>query len=346
MRATVVERPTRSIGWSMTRVLRIAALCVLAVVLFGAALYRLPYYALGPGPARQVEPLIDIEDRRRYASEGSLVMTTVTYSQVTAIQAIFAWRDPAVRVVHEDLIFPPGVDPDTERQRAISQMDTSKITATSVALKALTDYPKDHAPGALIGTTAPGCPAFGELFAGDVITAIDGTPVRSRKGASDALDAIPLDDAIRFTVRAGGETTDVTLTREACIQGDPDPLLGINMVNPFPFPVTIASEDVGGPSAGLMFALGLYDALTAEDLTGGLTIAGTGEIFPSGQVGPIGDIADKVVAADRVGATVFLVPADNVPELEDVETGDMRLITVSSFDQALEELRAMAAGPS
>jgi Lon-like protease len=330
----------------MKRPIRIAAL----VALFGLTLFvcyfRLPYYAVGPGPAREVGPLIDVKDHQRYDSAGKLIMTTVSYAQVTALQALGAWFDPVTQVVHRDVLFAPGEDPSTERQRAISEMDTSKINATYVVMQHLTDYPKEHADGALIQATVEGCPAFDELFPGDLITAIDGEPVASSKQASTAIDAVPDDEPIAFTVRAAGETHDVSLTREACAKKNPEPYVGISTVNPFPIPVSISSGDIGGPSAGLMFALGLYDALTPGDLTDGRTIAGTGTMAPDGTVGPIGGITDKVVAAERVGATVFLVPKDNMAELEGVDVGDMQLISVATFDQAVRELEALSGEAS
>ena len=108
----------------------------------------------------------------------------------------------------------------------------------------------------------------------------------------------------------------------------------------FPFTVSMASGDVGGPSAGMMWALGLYELLTPEDLTDGRSIAGTGTIDLGGNVGPIGGIRDKVIAAERSNADVFLVPADNMAELEGVDSGDLELVPVSTFDEALEALGA------
>jgi PDZ domain-containing protein len=110
------------------------------------------------------------------------------------------------------------------------------------------------------------------------------------------------------------------------------------MVDAFPFEIEISSGDVGGPSAGLMFALGLYDALTPADLTDGRTIAGTGTITPDGRVGPISGIVDKVIGAERGGATVFLVPRANMAELREVDTGGIRLVPVGTFDDAVEAL--------
>jgi Lon-like protease len=190
----------------------------------------------------------------------------------------------------------------------------------------------------LIEYVSPGCPAEGKLFTGDVVESIDGTPVHSQDDAAQALDAAPSGDPITFEVRAGGETHDVTVTRARCDPRIDRPLVGIFMIDAFPFGVQISSGEVGGPSAGLMWALGLYDLLTPGDLTGGMTIAGTGTIDTQGAVGPIGGILDKVVAAERAGAMIFLVPADNMAELGDEDTGDMRLISVATFKEALEAL--------
>jgi PDZ domain-containing protein len=327
----------------MKHPLRALFLVVLFALVFGAAYLRLPYYAEGPGPAREVQPMIDVGDEPRYDSAGKLIMTTVSWYPVTALQALRAWWDPSLKVVGEDALFPPGLDRETEEQRSRSEMDQSKIDASIVVLRELANYPKEHGQGALIEATAPKCPAFNRLFSGDLIVAIEGDPIASSTQADRAIDAVPVDEAVDFTVRAGGETHEVKVTRARCVPHEPDPRLGISIVQSFPFPVEISSGDVGGPSAGLMFSLGLYDILTPGDLTGGRTVAGTGAIYADGRVFPIGGITDKVVAAERVGATVFLVPADNMAELDGVDTGGMRLISVSSFDDALSALRHLPA---
>jgi PDZ domain-containing protein len=268
-------------------------------------------------------------------------MTTVRFHTVSALGALFAWLDPHQAVVPESTLYPPGETVEQEEQRALSQMDQSKIDASYVVLRRLADYPEEHGDGALIEYVSPGCPAEGKLFTGDVVESIDGTPVHSQDDAAEALDGAPAGDPITFEVRAGGETHDVTVTRARCDPEIDRPLIGIFMIDAFPFGVQISSGDVGGPSAGLMWALGLYDLLTPGDLTAGMTIAGTGTIDTRGGVGPIGGILDKVVAAERAGAMVFLVPADNMGELRDEDTGDMRLISVNTFKDALDALEAL-----
>ena len=325
----------------MKRFLKIAAFGLVLALVFAVGYVRLPYYSVGPGPAREVVPLISVEGHPQYPSSGKLIMTTVRWYQVTPLQAVVSWLDPHQAVVSKNLLYPPGQDVAAEEQRAISEMDQSKIDATYVALSQVGNYPKDHGTGALIEATGPGCPAYGKLFSGDMIVAIDDHPVDSAKAASRLISAADRGQLLDFRVRAAGQTHDIEVAKGSC-PGTDRPLVGVNIVNTFPFSVEISSGDVGGPSAGLMFALGLYDELTPGDLTQGRTIAGTGTIDPAGKVGPIGGIADKVVAAERVGATVFLVPKDNWGELEGVDTGDMKLIEVATFQDAVDALSAQA----
>ena len=310
---------------------------LLIAVAFGAGWVPLPYFALGPGPAREVVPLIHVDGAPTYGSSGRLVMTTIRFTQVTALGALVAWINPEQAVVNEDIVYPPGLSPSEEEQRAISQMDQSKIDAAAVALSEVTEYPRQHGPGALVELVGTGCPADGRLFPGDRIVRIGAERVDSRREASRLIDAVPADQAIEFRVEADGQGHDVGVTRGQC-PGVNKPVIGIVLVDSFPFEITIESGDVGGPSAGLMWAVGLYDLLTPGDLTRGRTIAGTGTIDLAGKVGPIGGIVDKVVAARDANADIMLVPRDDFDQLRDIDTGDLKLIPVSTFDQAVRAL--------
>jgi Lon-like protease len=321
----------------MRRRLRFGGYVLLVAVAFAAGWFPLPYFSFGPGPAREIVPLIHVEGAPTYGSSGHLVMTTIRFTQVTALGALAAWIDPERAVVDEELVYPPGLSPSEEEERATSQMDQSKIDAAAVVLAEVTDYPREHGPGALVEFVGEGCPAEGRLFPGDLIVRIDGHTVGSRQQASRLIDAVPAGDPIRFRVEADGESHDIGVTRGRC-PGVDERLIGIFLVEPFPFEITIESGDVGGPSAGLMWAVGLYDLLTPGDLTGGRTVAGTGSIDLEGKVGPIGAILDKVVAAREANADIMLVPRDNYDEARDVDTGDLRLISVSTFEEALEAL--------
>ena len=323
----------------MKRPVRYVALGIVVAALLAAAWIRLPYYAIGPGPAREVTPLIRFDGPERYESSGKLVMTTVRWYQVTPIQAMIAWIDPNASLISEDVLYRPGIDKDQERRRSISDMDQSKIDAAVVVLSRLTNYPGEHGAGAVVEGTVPTCPASGKLFPGDVVTEIDGRTIDSRKEASRMIAAARPGVPLMFHIEVAGEEHDVEVAKDRCIDEAPKrAFVGINMVQSFPFPLSIESGDIGGPSAGLMWALGLYDLMTPGDLTGGRTVAGTGTIALDGTVGPIGGITDKVVAAERAGAEVFLVPLDDMPELEGTDTGNLQIVPVADFDEALAAL--------
>ena len=152
---------------------------------FLAGWVQLPYYSLGPGPAREVQPLISVSGHQEFPSQGKLIMTTVRFHTLSALGMLVAWIDPHQAVVSRETLYPPGETAEQETQRSLSQMDQSKIDAADVVLRRLTDYPKDHGDGALLEFVYPGCPAEGELFAGDVVTSIDGTPVHSARRGLD-----------------------------------------------------------------------------------------------------------------------------------------------------------------
>lgn len=319
--------------------LRSAAVVVAAALFAGAAWLPLPYYAIGPGPASEVTPLIRFDERQRFEPSGKLVWATVRLEQVTPLLALRRWLDDDWEIVAEDVVYPPDVPRDIEERRSRSQMDQSKIDAAFVVLSMLTNYPRDHGGGALIEAIVTGCPAEGVLFPGDVVTTIDGRDIDTRREASRAIDAAPPRQEMVFTIEVDDETEDVTLARRRCVE-ETGPLVGVRMLETFPFEIAIASGDVGGPSAGLMWALGLYELMTPEDLTGGRIVSGTGTIDLDGNVGRIGGIRDKVIAARDAGASIFLAPAADARRLDEIDTGDMRIVAVETFEDALAALGA------
>jgi len=283
-------------------------------------------------------PRIIYQGMPRYEPTGQLDLTTVRYEQLTGLTALRAWLDSSLSIVKADVVYPSDVPVTVTQQRGVSQMDQSQIAATAVALHALHKYPKDHGDGALIEDVVPNCPAEGKLYPGDIITSVDGKAVHTAAQASKLFDKIPDSQPLHFDLNVDGNTVQETFTRAPCGPKN-EKLVGISMIDAFPIDVTYTSDEIGGPSAGLMWALGLYELLTPEDITAGRTIAGTGEIAPHGTVYPIGGIQDKVIAAQRAGATIFLAPKANMDELQGVDTGDMQVIPVKSFDDALQALQ-------
>lgn len=305
-----------------------------------ACLYvvELPVFVVGPGPAREVAPLIDIDGRTTYQPDGRLLLTTVNVGRVNTYDAVAAWLDPTFEVFSERAIIPRG-QTDTEYQRvALSQMDGSKVAAVAVALAEYTEYPREHRPGVIIQATVPGTPAHGVLFPGDLVTAVGGQRVDGLDALTAIIEETGPDGVLRLDVRPveGGDSRSVRVS--PILQADrSEPIIGVQAVDNFPFDVRIDSGTIGGPSAGLMWALGVADLLTPEDLTDGRSVAGTGDVLLDGQVAPIGGIGLKIVAAERAGADVFLVPEGNMGEADELEA-DIELVPVGTLEDALRYL--------
>jgi PDZ domain-containing protein len=328
----------------VSRAARIAVAGAVLVAIGAAIWLPLPYYAMGPGPVRDVGPLIRFDGYERFGSAGTIVMTTVRWFRVTPTRAVQVWLDDAWSLVDQRQLFPPDVDPDEEERISTAQMDQSQVHAAYVVLERLTDYPDEHGPGVLVEGTVPDCPADGVLFPGELVVSIDGSTVRSTRAAARLIEARPPGEPIAFVVRADDGDHEVELARSRCVPDRRKAFVGVSFVPAFPIELRVEDADVGGPSAGLMLALGLYDLMTPGDLTGGRVVAGTGTIDLDGRVGAVGGVRDKVLGAARAGADVFLVPRGNLEELEGLDTGSMRIVAVRRFGEAVEAL--VAAGGS
>jgi len=188
-----------------------------------------------------------------------------------------------------------------------------------------------------------GYPASTVLKAGDIIESVDGKPVTGESSLSSLITAHPAGSVLTLTVLRSGKTMSLQITTK---ESGGTPIIGVQVQEQyqFPFKVTINVGAIGGPSAGMMFALGIIDKLTAMNLTGGKFIAGTGEITASGQVQPIGGIQQKMVGARDAGATIFLTPAGNCSDTAGAVPAGLRIVKVSTLDQAISDLEAIKAG--
>ncbi|MGH2675970.1 MAG: YlbL family protein [Actinomycetota bacterium] len=323
----------------MRRALQILApAAALAVCLYAV---ELPLFVEAPGRARAVLPLIDVDGTVTYESEGRLLLTTVNVGRLSVYEALAAWLDPEAEVIPERDVIPPG-QTDQEYERASrSQMDQSKIAAVAVALEALTEYPDEHGPGVIVQDVLPGAPAEGALFPGDLITMVDGAALAGIAELRRAIAAAGAERSLELRVRPveGGDAA-LVVVRPARVEGVDRPVIGIATVENFPFEVAIESGSIGGPSAGLMWAIGVTEVLTPEDLTGGRTIAGTGTVDLEGSVGPIGGVRLKVIAAEEAGADTFLLPRLNLGEARGAGER-IELVPVSTVDEALGYLEGV-----
>ncbi len=315
-------------------------------LLLGALVARVPYVALGPGPTFNTlgeddgKPVIDIEGRTSYPGDGHLDLTTVgVRAQLSLGEALVGWvrRDEAV--VPRELVFPPGqtdAQVDAENIRQMVESQDAAITAALIELGIPLDV--------VAAQVAVGSPAAGVLRDGDVLSSIDGTkvtnPAQLRTLVSDRAVGAP----VTVGYRRDGQNAEAVLTSAASPDGPPRPIIGVATKVSYPFTVKIALKDVGGPSAGLMFALGIVDKLEPGSLTGGSYVAGTGEISPDGAVRPIGGIQQKLLGARGKGATVFLVPAGNCAAAAANRPAGLQLVKVASLDEAVQALDTVRDG--
>lgn len=289
------------------------------------------YVVFSPGPTEDVlgsEEIDGVEHQMisadtEYPSEGQLRLTTVRVRQsVTLVQALHYWVSNKYAIVPRDLVYPPGESKEDIAEEQEADWAESQSNAEQAALGYLGEP-------AVIEVVADS----GGLVAGDVVTAVDGTAVTSLQDLADYAES---------------ETT-VTVTRAGAPVEVPGVTLGeaeLQSTHDDPYGIEIDTEalDIGGPSAGLIFALGIVDRVTEGDLTDGKVIAGTGEIDPEGNVGGIGGIQQKVTASVELGAEVFLAPASNCSDAVTVPHEDMTIVRVETLADAVSALESLAAG--
>jgi PDZ domain-containing protein len=274
-----------------------------------------------------------------YPPSGHLLLTTVGFQRANVFGLLAAKVLPHRELFPEQAFLAPGQTDQQQQQQALSQMDTSKIDAAVVALTRYAGYPANHGPGLLVEDVFPKTPAEGKIFPGDVIREVDGKAVDDPDQLGAMIKAVGVGHPLTFTIEAGGKTRQASVA-PAKLPNVDHPAIGISLVSNFPFPLTIDSGNIGGPSAGLMWTLGLVDLLTPGDLTGGRTIAGTGEITVEGKVLPIGGVQEKVVAAERAGATIFFVPPQDAAAARSVAK-KILLVPVKTYLDAVAYLQRL-----
>ena len=318
-----------------------------------SVLVPVPYVILGPGPTLNTlgsssgKPLITISGHLTYPTSGHLNMVTVGVTggpgrKLNIFRALAAWLNPDEAVVPESEVFPPGQSAKQSQQQDTQEMTSSQQLATAAAL---TELHIPYATEVVVVQTVSGYPADGVLEVGDVITAVDGKTVTGPSSLTGLIYAHQAGSTLTLTIDRNGTTRQVRVgTKES--GGHPVMGVVIQQQYKFPFTVTISVGGIGGPSAGMMFALGILDKLTKLDLTGGKFIAGTGEITASGQVQAIGGIQQKMVGARDAGATIFLTPASNCSNTTGAVPAGLRLVEVSTLTQAVDYLEDIKAGKS
>jgi PDZ domain-containing protein len=274
-------------------------------------------------------------------------MVTVSYQGgpsdgFNLFTALQAWLSPHEAVVPESELF--GTD---QTQQQVTRQDTQQMVGSQEQAQAAALCQLGIPFGVLdtVVQVGPGTPAAGVLKPGDAITAVDGKKLTCRADASTLIRARKPGAPVLLTVDRHGATRQFRM-KTIDDKGNAVVGVGVNETYKFPFPVKINIGAIGGPSAGLMFALAIMDKLSPSGLTGGRFIAGTGEISANGAVSPIGGIQQKMAGARAAGATVFLTPAANCPDTAGAVPRGMRLIKVFTLAGAVRDLKALRSGGS
>ncbi|MFC6713077.1 PDZ domain-containing protein [Branchiibius cervicis] len=329
---------------------------LIVVGLSVASLIKVPVAILRPGPATDTlgtvdgKPVINIEGATTYPTDGQLLFTTVSLAggpqyPVSAIE--WAWTkltDRDAQFYPESAFFQEGQTADEVQQESTAEMTGSQEIAQTVALRAAGFTVGEKIEVAAVASDAPS----GKVFhVGDILVTINGKAIARIDDPINALDGVKAGATVPVTVERDGRSVSL----EARTGARPDngkAYLGI-VPNPkysFPVKVTVNAGDVGGPSAGTMFSLAIYDKLTSGSLTGGKSIAGTGTISEDGTVGPIGGVRQKMIGARDAGATYFLAPESDCGEVVGHVPAGLTVVRIATFDEARADVQKLAAGQS
>lgn len=336
------------------RIAGVAALSLVLALWVAALVAPAPFVTYYPGSTADVigDPSeggahIEVSGHDSYPpSAGELRMTTASITRpetrLTLAEALAAWIDPDATVRPYASEYGDGEDNATNSFYSSLQMTSSLDLSIAVALEELGI---EYALNVQVGGVRSGSPADGVLEAGDVIRTLDGEPVTDPAAIGEVVEGAGVGAELSFGIERGGEAREVVLSPD---DDDGVARIGISPIIGFDFPFEISltpPDGIGGGSAGTIFALAVYDYLTPGDLTGGLNVAGTGTISIDGEVGPIGGITQKIPGARDAGSEVFLVPYRNCAEAVRAENGDMRLVAMNTFAEAVASIEALAEDP-
>ncbi|MFH8519332.1 PDZ domain-containing protein [Streptomyces gelaticus] len=343
----------------------LASTLILIALLCAGVLIKVPYSEMSPGPTVNTlgkvggEPVLQISGHKTYPTSGNLNMTTVRVTgadyNMNLVEAVYGWLAHDSVVVPHDTLYPDGK---TEQESTQENAEEFSQSQESAKVAALTELGIPVASRVVVSTVVKGSPAQGKLHAGDVIKQVDGTPVKQPEDVAKLVTRHDPGEQVTFTIipartaqaaeKVGkepeGSRKIVITTAKAPKENRAIVGIQAGTDHTFPFRIDIKLADVGGPSAGLMFSLGIIDKLTPGKLTGGKFIAGTGTIDDKGKVGPIGGINMKLVGARNAGARYFLTPDENCRAAASDTPSGLTLVKVKTIDDAKNSLEKIRAG--
>ena len=323
----------------------VGAALMLLMALAGSTLLMTNNGLDAPGAALQVEPMVEVPAQYRHTPKGTFLLTAVfSQAPVPAAGWYLSLITPVVKLLPPEKIASGQTSPQESARQGFQMLDQSEVVAEAVGLAG---YPTQiTGQGSQVDSLLPESLAKGLLQPGDVITAVDGQPVSSATNLINLVRGLDPHAPVKLQILRGGSSMEVAVALLPALEPGGPPRIGITVEDAgfdyhLPFPVKIVPQKiVGGPSAGLMFTLTVYNLLSPVDLTGGHIIAGTGTISPDGSVGPIGGVEQKVAAAEMVGAEYFFAPADNYADALKA-AHRIKVIKVETVGQAVAFLRSL-----
>ncbi|GGK15520.1 hypothetical protein GCM10010965_05580 [Caldalkalibacillus thermarum] len=335
---------------------RWAALFVILVLVAGAYFYPLPYFVSQPGEAIELKPLIQVEDG--HLEQGSFMLTTIRMGGANMITYALARWNKYMDLIEKERILAHYEDEEEYSRFQLEAMESSKDSAIIAAYQLAGKEVKVVNNGIIVTHILSGMPAREVLQIGDMITHVDGMEVSTSEELVRYIQGKAVGEVVEITFKRGDEEKTATFTLQPLPPveegGEERAGIGIGAVTDRQIvvdpPVKIETNRIGGPSAGLMFALEIFNQLTEEDITKGYRIAGTGAIDAEGRVGRIGGVHQKVVAADRAGAEIFFAPNEGgapdsnyrraVQAAQDIGT-QMQIVPVDTIQDAIDFLRQL-----
>jgi Lon-like protease len=323
-----------------------------AIIAVLCTFIKLPYYVTMPGTAQKLDPLVKVEGGDH--DDGDFMLTTVRMGRANVISYGLAKVRKYYELYPVEAIKQKGESDEEYTSRQLHMMEGSKQAAIAAAYKKAGKPVTYKFLGVYVMRVLPDMPAGKYLHVGDRITEIDGKKLKSAEQFIQYVSQKKKGDVVKVTFERKGKKQTVNLFLKPFPQDPKRVGIGVSLVTDSEImtdpPVKIESEEIGGPSAGLMFSLEIYNQLVEEDITKGYTIAGTGTITPNGEVGPIGGISQKIIAADQAGADIFFAPnekgAKNSNYQEALKTArdigtDMKIVPVDTFDDAITYLQRL-----
>jgi len=332
-------------GNAQNRTTRFIVSGIPALILLGASSsFLLTNNGLdAPGVALSVESMVNVPAQYRHLHKGTFILTTViSQAPILAGEWFVGQFDPAIVILPPEVVVPRNTTPQEQARQDYQMLDDSEATAITVGLRLAGYQTQMIGKGVQVVGILPGSHANGLLKLGDIITGLNGTPIQTTSDLIEQVQAQSASGSVRLQIERNQTQMEVTVLLMAPSSGD-SPKIGISITSAgfdykTPFPISIVTQKInGGPSAGLMFTLTVYNMLTPDDLTRGLRIAGTGTINLDGTVGPIGGVKQKVAAAEQVGAVYFLCPVDNYADAV-LAAKSIKVIKIATAGQAIQFL--------